>query len=193
MRILKEAIEGDLCEWFFTLTGVPFIQANPQPQTDQAPDEEPVDTPRPKGAYGTVNILTVNETGAADRVVTEDQETDPDIDFTVSGHRLIMVSVNCFRRTAFDTINFLYTAMQRNSSMEYFASRGLGYQSRSEIRDVTVASGGSLEERHQFDLFIYAVASDEEIVLAIESLTVSGVIDNGANIVKTVEIEVNNP
>lgn len=191
MTILKEAIQGDLCERFLAITGVPFIQANPQPLSAGGdPDLEVVDTTRPKGTYGTVNILNINDTGIADRVDYENEVDD--VNAKISGHRLIQVSINVFRREAFDVLNKLYTALQRPSSIEYFASRGLGYQSRSDVRDVTLPSGGSLEERYQMDLFIYKVATDEEIVLAIDSLTVSGVIDSGAQIVKTVEIEVDN-
>lgn len=178
MIILKESLMGDLCEWFATITGELFIQANPQPQNPSGEE-----TPGPVGLFGMVNIISITDVGNTDRVTYENEVT-PGLDLieTVGGHRLLVVSINAFRDGAFDLINLVYNKLQRTSTIEHFNSIQLGYVSRSEIRDVTIPASGGLEERHQFDLVLHTVATDEEIVSSIESLQIIGTNANGQNI-----------
>lgn len=178
MIILKEAITGDLCEWFNTLTGGIFIQSNPQPDNDIE------ETPRPLGLYGSVNVVTISSRGNTDRITYINQGSpDSDLTESIEGHRLLQISVNTFRRGAFDLINLLYNKLQGSPTIEHFNSIQLGFVSRSEIRDITIPSSGGLEERHQFDLFLHTVASDEDIVTCIESLNIIGKTGGGEPVI----------
>lgn len=179
MIILKEAITGDLCDWFFQITGQTFIQANPQSQNVDGEE-----TPRPQGLYGSVNIVSIQSQGISDRV-TQVNQVLPDLDLseTVEGHRLLVVSVNAFRDGAFDLINLVYNKLQRTSTIEHFNSIELSFVSRSEVRDVTIPSSGGLEERHQFDLFLHTVATDQEIVTSIETLRIIGKTGGGLTVI----------
>lgn len=177
MSLIKEAIIGDLCAWFFERTGEVFIQAQPAPTGVE-------EAPRPTGLYGMVNIVTSVAQGATDRVTLVDQVA-PDLDLveTVEGHRLLQVSINTFRQGAFDLISSVYTKVQATRTVEHFNEIGLGYAGRSEIRDVTIPSGGGLEARHQFDLFLHTVASDTDIILAIEALGIIGKTGGGLTVI----------
>ena len=178
MIILKEAITGDLCAWFATLTAGIFIQANPQPDSDIE------ETPRPTGLYGTVNIVTLGSAGATDRVTYTNQVL-PDLDLaeTIEGHRLLHISINTFRRGAFDLINSLYTKLGFTRTLEHFDLINMGYVRRSGIRDLTIPMGGGREERHQFDLFLHTVASDQDVVTCIETLRITGETGDGTPVV----------
>lgn len=177
--IVKQAIQGELCEWFKTITGGSniFIQSQPQPVGEE-------EAPRPTGLYGSVNVVTIISQGATDSITYQNQML-PDVDLieTVEGHRLMQVSINAFRQGAFDLINLIYNKLQRTSSIEHFNSINLGYVSRSEIRNVDIPSSGGLEERHQFDLFLHTVATDSEIVTAIETLNIIGKTGGGSTVI----------
>ena len=177
MNIVKQSIQDILCILFNDITGILFIHANPQPDIEVPIDDPIPDTPRPQGLYGSVNIINIVSQGEADG--REKENVGQDVEITTRGHRLLQISINTYRVGAFDLINRLYNALQRNSTIEYLLAATLGYSRRSDIRDVTIPSGGRLEERYQFDLFLFAVATDEEIVLAIESLTLTTIGDNG--------------
>jgi hypothetical protein len=167
MSLIKEVIQGDLCAWFASLTGQLFIQGLPQPEGEQ-------DAPRPTVAYGMVRVLTVSQLGH-DRVTLQNQDA-PDLDLieTVSGQRLVQVSINTYRDGAFDLINNIYGKLMLTRTIEHFNEINLGFVRRSEIRDLSALSSGSLEERHQFDLFLHAAASDTDVITAIESLNIIG-------------------
>lgn len=184
MILLKEVIQADLCTLFNTITGEVFIQGNPQPVGE-------VNTPSPTGLYGMVNILNMTETGITDFREYENQ-VGPEVDLLekISGGRRIQVSINTYRQGAFNLISFLYTALQRNATLEYLTARSLGYGNRSDIRDLSTLSGPGLEERYQMDLFLFTVASDQDIVYAIQSLTITAIADNGTQQF-TYDIEVN--
>lgn len=189
MIIIKQAIQDALCILFNNITGTLFIHANPQPDVEIPLGDTVTDTPRPQGLYGTVNIINILDQGVADGV--EQIDSGQDLQVITRGHRLMQISINTFRPGAFDLLNRLYNALQRNSTIEYLLAATLGYNRRSDIRDVTIPTGGRLEERYQFDLFLFTVATDEEIVLAIESLTITAIGDNGTQQF-TFDIEVDN-
>lgn len=184
----KDAIQSELCTLFNTITeDNSFVQSDPRPAGV-------VNTPRVQGLYGNVNIANISQIGSGDYRSNENITNGANIDLLqkVEGQRLMRVSVNTYRQGAFDLMNRIYNALQRDSTIEYLTNRLLGYSTRSDIRDLSTIIGTGLEERYQMDLFLFTVATDEEIVYAIDSLTINAVIDNGTQQYSTI-LEVSNP
>lgn len=147
--------------------------------------------PRPQGPYCSVKTLSMTPTGWDQTNLTNQQSPDIDLDERIEGHRLVMFSLNFYRDSAVDNANFAHIAAQRESIRQLFESAKIGLQSRSQIREISEPVDAGIEERAQFDLGIYTVANDDDVILCIQALDVIGNYDNQSS-VYTHKIEVNN-
>lgn len=175
MATSREAITGDLCEWFFGLTGVPFIQANPQTITYEGQETASV---KPQGLFGSVALSTFTRIGNADDSLQSNDIESIDIVETIVGWRETVVSIITYRSGAFDLLADVEIKLMRQSTRDYFKSVGLGFQSNSAIRNISSATSAGLEERYQLDLKLITCVSDQDIITSIQSLNVQGYVDS---------------
>lgn len=129
--------------------------------------------PRPEGSYASVNVSSISQIGW-DESKLEDRTEDPDIDNTVSGDRLIMISLQFYREGAKDNAHAVHIGLMRNFSIETFRAANLGFTKRSEVRGISEPLEDGWESRAQFDLYLSTVATDNEIIRSIEIIEIDG-------------------
>lgn len=134
------------------------------------------DAPRPTGNYGDVDFIS--ETGLGwEQVNYSDSVSGTTIDFTSEGLRRIMMSIGFYRTNARDNARRVYQGFVRESVQQLFRQANIGLVRRSEVRDISEPLENGWEERAQFDVFLSAVGTDQELIESIGSVDISGSIE----------------
>lgn len=127
--------------------------------------------PRPIGPYADVDFLADLSIGWEQK---EQEDSGLDVSNTIMGAREITFSIGFYRDSAKDNARKVRTAFNRQTVYESLFLAKLGLVARSEVRDVSERLEENWEERAQFDLTLSAVGSDEEIIRAIQFVTIDG-------------------
>lgn len=141
-------------------------------QQPQSPEQQ--SAPRPEGLYASVHIVSINKVGWEEE--TFENQPDPDLDLvsTRQGWREILYSLNFYRTNSMDAALAVQIGLMRNSVLESITAVKLGLGQRSDVRDISEALDSGWEERAQFDVTMTTVASDTDIVTAIEEVNIDG-------------------
>lgn len=129
--------------------------------------------PRPTGVYATVGYLSTQRIGYSDRKL-ENNIADPDLTETITGYREMMFSLSFYRAGCFDFAEQVRTSFEKQSILDLLNAAQLGFTSVSDVRDLSLALSSNWETRAQFDLILSTIASDSDIITAIETLDISG-------------------
>ena len=160
--IIEEEINKVIRHAINTITGINEYAIRANEPGAPVPTEVP---------YSSVQMLTDNSVGWEE---SRSENYGDDIKETKTGYREISFSLNFFRTGAHDNARKVRTGLTRNSILEMFNAAGLGLNSRSEVRSIPdTLDGEGWEERAGFDVIISAVGSDEDIITAIETLSIS--------------------
>lgn len=130
--------------------------------------------PRPASdPYADVDL--VSDTGIGwEQTVISDRTEDEDVDQTYQGMREIMMSIGFYREGSIDNARKVRTGLIREQVQELFRAADIGLIRRSEVREISESLEDDWEERAQFDVFLSAVGTDQEIVKSILSVDMAG-------------------
>ncbi|MCH8821335.1 hypothetical protein IID23_02305, partial [Patescibacteria group bacterium] len=126
-----------------------------------------------------VKLLSSIQTGLDDVVYEDEVDPDEDLNETIEGQRLLILSINMHRNGSFDLASKVYTGLQSNLAIQYLNSVFLGFAGRSEIRDLAERIEGSTEQRYQFDLTLHAVSDFKSIVFAVKQIEINTKLETG--------------
>ena len=144
--------------------------------------------PRPAGSYATVNVAEPRNVGMRDIQFFINGE---DVDEKVVMLFEAMVSINFYRDDARQYAAIFVGMLKSNSVVESFSSAGVGFIRASTIRDITFLQTVEYEDRAQVDLFLqFEMTSPPQLVTGIDVVKVTGEVDNSAEIIETIEIEI---
>lgn len=148
--------------------------------------------PRPKGNYADVNMVSDLNIGWEQ---TNYSANGIDLDESIEGMREMTYSFGFYRDTAKDDARKVRTKLASQSVQDLFGLAGVGLVKRTEVRNISEALEDAFENRAQFDMSIYMVGSEEEVVCAIDSIDINGVYEiNGRSVplndIKVQDIEI---
>lgn len=141
-------------------------------QQPQRPSQQ--SAPRPSGQYASVHIVSINKVGWEEEIFENQPDPDLDLVSTRQGWREILYSLNFYREGSMDKALAVQIGLMRNSVLESITAAKLGLGQRSDARDISEALDAGWEERVQLDVVMFTVASDIDIVTAIEEVNISG-------------------
>ena len=128
---------------------------------------------RPTGEYttvGTPRILPIMR----DTRKYRNEVGGLDLDETVAGMRSLTFSVTCYRNDAADRAERARMAFRQTWVQEELLKSHLAFTSIGEIRDLTETEDAALSTRFQFDVTLMTEQSITDVVLAIESVIITG-------------------
>ncbi len=169
--IRRSYIEGILCAQFKTTSSITFIQTLPQSDSDYA------NPPRPEKPYGHVRLLTMENAGGLDEKKYVALDSD-NLTERSDGFRRVGMSINAYGPNSYEVLYDICNRLTTNEYTEFFNSNNIGYHTHSDIRDLSVEDDEGLEERFQFDLFLYAPDYVENVVPCINAVDIYGIIDD---------------
>lgn len=139
--------------------------------------------PRPENEYLTIKIASSTQYGEGGEF---EATTLPDdtIRFDHSIIHSAMVSVNCYRGSAFSTISKLLSSLGHITTLDLFTSAGIGIDRASDIREVSANIGQKWEDRAQIDFFFNVRSASSEIVEGIKQVEVTNEIDGTTTLIK---------
>lgn len=144
--------------------------------------------PRPENPYASIGFVSDNNIGLEEYLL-ENRITDEDIDFSYSGLREVMFSIDFYRDSAIDNARSARTSLVRESVIEQWNQAGVGLARRSDVRDISDTLDDTWEERAQFDVFLSVVGTDQDIVRSILSLQIQGQFQENSIYNFTIDVE----
>lgn len=101
---------------------------------------------RPDGEYASLKFIN------GPQRIGHDVLLNATPDFTISGLRELVLSVNLYRVNAFQRAFALHSSIQDPLVLEAFQAAGLFYVSETAVRNLTRPVGPRFENRFQFDV-----------------------------------------
>jgi len=144
--------------------------------------------PRPQNPYASVSFVSDTNIGW-EETLTENRLSDDDIDFSYSGLREVMFSVDFYRDSATDNARAVRTGLVRESIVDTWNALGVGLTRRSDVRDISDTLDDTWEERAQFDIFLSVVGNDQDIVRSILSVQIQGQYQENSIYDFTIDVE----
>ncbi len=142
------------------------------------------DAPRAIGPYAEVDFVSDTMVGWEEFKNTDDSS---DVNRRAEGLRRIMYSISFFRDDAVDNSRLVRLGLVRNTIQSVWNRVNVKLNSRSDVREISFALNSGWEERSQFDLMLSVVDTDEDIVAAIESVSIDGKVEFGS---KTFNVDI---
>ena len=127
--------------------------------------------PSVNGQLVTTAVINQNPIGW-DLALYEDRE-DGDLDETIYGDRNVTFRVVAYGETSINLAEKLTMKIISDRSINYLNENNLGYISRSDVLSIAAIEQANFEERHQVDFDFHYIASESEIVNAINSSEIS--------------------
>ena len=130
-------------------------------------------SPRPEQAYADVNVNLITPIGW-EEVVNIDRTIDSDVNSFISGYREVMYSIQFYFDDALSNAHKINIGIMRNSIQETIRAAGLGYTSKTAVRDISESLENGWEKRAQFDLVLSVIGTDQEIITSILTANIVG-------------------
>ena len=145
--------------------------------------------PRPEDDFCTVNILELVPIGIGDKTMNNSGALDLTEKFLALTRATI--SINFFRLNARQQAIEFSQKLLSQSVTDVWNASGVGLVSRSSVRDLTGIEDMSHEERSQVDIGVeFVLTTVEEPITGIRFVNIEGDIDNGIEIVETIDISI---
>jgi len=145
--------------------------------------------PRPKDDFCTVNIFESVPVGISDKTTNNSGEFDLTEKFIALTRATI--SVNFYRQNARQQANVFFQKLLSQTVVDSWNASDVGMISRGSVRDLSGIQDMSHEERAQVDIVVeFVLTTVEEEITGIRFVNIEGEIDNGVEVVETIDISI---
>lgn len=127
------------------------------------------------GQYVSVGFPDSTAIGRDTNRYANDTVGGVDLIETSSGFRELRFSIHIFKDEAVDSAELIRISFRQHWARQFMLGFGMALSRVSILRDLTEAVNAGREQRAQFDVFYNTVQSIEDIVLAIESVDITGI------------------
>lgn len=110
--------------------------------------------------FATVEVASVSPTGQDTRHEVNIDNPAKEVRESMIGQRMVMASVNFYRKGANSFAHSLVARMALSSVQASLQSKELGFVRASAVRDLTAIVDANYEERSQVDLFFHVIQKE---------------------------------
>lgn len=126
------------------------------------------------GQFASVGLPEILRVGKDEQRFENDTIGNVDVVETSSGFRELRFSVQVFKEEAVDSAEIIRLSFPKHWARQQLLAVGMAFSRTGAVRDLTQTVDAGREERAQFDVFYNTIQSITDIVLAIESLDITG-------------------
>lgn len=126
------------------------------------------------GQFASIGFPMSLNVGRDEQRFTDDTDGGVDLIETSSGFRELMFSVQIFKEEAVDSAEIARVSLRKHWARQIMLGFGMAFSRISAVRDITATQDAGREQRAQFDVYYNTIQSLTDIVLAIESVDITG-------------------
>jgi hypothetical protein len=129
-----------------------------------------LNAPRPRGAHGSVEFLTLQAAGLEEYVFNNRIDDDIDVEMSYMGQ--CSMTLAFYKDNAIDNAIKVRYGLAQTFMIDLFSIAKLGLLQRSIVINLTSALESGFEQRSQFDVTLSTVGSETQIVNSISSIEI---------------------
>lgn len=127
------------------------------------------------GQFASIGYPMSLNIGQDEQRYIDDTIGNVDMVETSSGFRELMFSVHVFKEEAVDSAELIRLSLRKHWARQIMLGFGMSFSRIGAVRDITATQDAGKEQRAQLDVYYNTIQSLTDIVLAIESVDITGV------------------